>query len=211
MATRGYISYPFKRQHCFDGGEGETTVRFQVNSQSVDRVYACTIDSSPGIANVPSEPVHPTIDADVGTTAELYSTEALRSKVRSGDGFDATDGGNYWFSLGGVQLPSFQPCLVDWHSISKCALPQPHPRAEIVPGTFSKYRTWYSTAWLICMRLCAPNADLKNISGLDTRNQALDGVFHGYENLDPGFGYGVWVESTAELRVMQGREVSLVP
>jgi hypothetical protein len=39
MASKGYIPYAFKRFACFDGGQGETTVRFQVNSQSVDRIY----------------------------------------------------------------------------------------------------------------------------------------------------------------------------
>jgi hypothetical protein len=61
------------------------------------------------------------------------------------------------------------------------------------------------------MRLCAPNSDLKHISGLDTRNMALDGMLTGFDDHYPGMGLGVWVESTAELRVMPGREVQLVP
>jgi hypothetical protein len=190
---------------------GEGNVRFQVSSQSVDRIYACSIDYTPTRGVVPAESSLSIAAAEVGTITERYCTRALRSRVRSGDGLGDTDGGEYWFTLGGVQLPAFHPCLADWYSITKCNLPKPHPRAVVVPGTFGNYREWYDNAWMICMRLSAPNSDLKNISGLDTRNMALDGMLNGSTNLHPGMGLGVWVESTAELRVKPGREVELVP
>jgi hypothetical protein len=211
MAAKGYIAYPFKRYACFDGGMGEGHVRFQVNSQSVDRIYACSVDYTPTRGVVSSETTVAVGDAEVGTVAQLYSTRALRSRVRTGGGLGNTDGGEYYFTLAGMQLPAFHPCLADWYSITKCNLPKPHPRAVVVPGTFASYRLWHSNAFLICMRLCAPNSDLKHISGLDTRNMALDGMLTGFDDHFPGMGLGVWVESTAELRVMPGREVQLVP
>jgi hypothetical protein len=145
MASKGYIPYAFKRFSCFDGGQGETTVRFQVNSQSVDWIYACSIDYTPTAGVVLANSGLPTDGSENGLTAEMYSTRALRSRVNPGP-----PDGNY---TNGPQ-------------------------------------------------------------GLDTRNMALDGLLNAGEmgGLDyPGTGLGVWVESTAELRVMPGRKVQLVP
>jgi hypothetical protein len=133
MASKGYIAYPFKRYACFDGGMGEGNVRFQVNSQSVDRIYGCSIDYTPTRGVVPAESAIAITNAEVGTVAEMYCTRALRSRVRTGAGLGDTNGGQYWFTLGGVQLPAFHPCLADWYSITKCNLPKPHPRATVVP------------------------------------------------------------------------------
>jgi hypothetical protein len=210
MASKGYIPYAFKRFACFDGGQSETTVRFQVISQSVDRIYACSVDYTPTAGVVLANSGLPTDGSEKGLTAEMYSTRALRSRVNPGSLDDYTDGPQLWFTLRGVQLPSFHPSLSGWYSITQAALPKPHPRSKIVPGTFHSYRGWYDTFFLVCCRLCAPNADLKHVSGLDTRNMALDGVLNAGEmgGLDYlGTGLGVWVESTAELRVMPGREV----
>jgi hypothetical protein len=160
---------------------GEGNVRSQVNSQSVDRIYACCIDYTPTRGVVPAETAIAITNAEVGTVAEMYCTRALRSRVKTGDGLGNTNGGQYYFTLGGVQLPAFHPCLADWYSITKCNLPKPHPRATVVPGTFGSYRLWHNNAWKICMRLCAANSDLKHVSGLYTRNIALDGMLTGYD------------------------------
>jgi hypothetical protein len=102
MAAKGYIAYPFKRYACFDGGMGEGHVRFQVNSQSVDRIYACSVDYTPTRGVVSSETTVAVGDAEVGTVAQLYSTRALRSRVRTGSGLGDTDGGEYYFTLAGI-------------------------------------------------------------------------------------------------------------
>jgi hypothetical protein len=93
MASKGYIAYPYKRYMCFDGGVGEGNVRFQVSSQSVDRIYAFSVDYTPTRGVVAAETSGGVTDADIRTVAEMYCTRALRSRVRTGDGLGNTNSG----------------------------------------------------------------------------------------------------------------------
>jgi hypothetical protein len=143
-------------------------------------------------------------------TAEIYSTPALHSQLGVMDtlGVDQTNGSGY-FTLANVQLPAWSCQFTDWYSITRNSLPKKTDKDyhdDLVGGFYS----WYRTCGLICQRLCAPNADLKNVSGLNTSGLAIDGIFQYEGNMAPGYSLLVTCESTAELRVKPGREVELL-
>jgi hypothetical protein len=214
MASKGYIPYAFKRFACFQGGQYETSVRFQVNSQSVDRIYASGIDYTPTAGVVLANCGPPSDLAERGLTAELYSTRALRSRVNPGlaDG-SYTDGPHLWFTLGGVQLPSFHPrCrLVQHHAVRAAqAAPSVQDRAGHVSLVSGLVRHGLPHLLPTVRAQRRPQACQR---ARHTQHGSRWSAQRGRDEraVLPGTGLGVWVESTAELRVMPSREVQLVP
>lgn len=192
IESKGYMPINFKTYRVFSAGTDEDNVRFDVMSRSVDRIWHMSTD-----------------DANTnGSTYQVYETQmfygsypqALRSKFHTNSTFQ--------IDLAGVQMPQRPADQYELFQQTMNSLSAKDPRDVIrLPPSFSSWRDAY---YLSCLRLCAQKDDVRHCTGLDSRGVTLSGNLRltatpgGYRNI-------IIVESTAELRVMPGREVMLIP
>eukprot|EP00962_Isochrysis_galbana_P040486 scaffold14682_cov124-Isochrysis_galbana.AAC.2 len=206
IGSVGYLPIAFKRYQVFTGGLSESTCRFDVHTRSLDRLYISANSNRNG--GPPAIPTHlnmiiPDINKEVGLDAERWRTIVNQSIV--------LDDGTLSIRVAGVTLPGFAANpQTDWYPMTRSNLPSP-PSVGVVPYGLETddFHHWIRSDWLACHRFCSAKSDLRNVSGLDTRGLNLDGVV---ELTSTMFNEAlvVWTESTAELRVMPGREVQLV-
>jgi hypothetical protein len=205
MAAKGHIPIPFKRFGCFVGGIGGNNVRFNLATRSLDRLYG--VLHTPGAFGPPFlyNRVHHSLDTNFerGLDAEFYHTEHLLSTMDE-------PSKRCWFNLAGLQLPAFQPSVSDWYTLTQNNMPKPTWKDRVISAHLHSFGQWLTSTTMLCQRLCAPNSDLKNVSGLNTSGLSVDGVLE-CSDTPTGSQWLVFAESTAQLRVMPGREVKLVP
>eukprot|EP00962_Isochrysis_galbana_P001604 scaffold413_cov134-Isochrysis_galbana.AAC.3 len=208
MGRVGHIPIPFKRYQVFTGGLFESTCRFDVHTRSLDRLYI-TANSNrtggpPAIPNAyEMNLAESTNDGEVGLDAERWRTAVNQSIV--------LDDGHLSVRVAGVQLPAFAANpQTDWYAMTKSNLPAP-PTVGVIPYGLETddFHGYFGNNWLACHRFCSAKSDLRNVSGLDTRGLNLDGVVELTTTMY-NEALVIWTESTAELRVMPGREVQLV-
>jgi len=208
MARVGYIPIPFKRYQVFTGGMFESTCRFDVHTRSLDRLYiTANSNRDGGPPKIPNafemNIAELSGGGEVGLDAERWRTAVNQSIV--------LDDGHLSIKVAGVQLPAFMANpQTDWYAMTKNNLPAPTATGLIAYGLETDdFHGYYGNNWLACHRFCSAKSDLRNVSGLDTRGLNLDGVV---ELTSTMFNESlvIWTESTAELRVMPGREVQLV-
>jgi hypothetical protein len=209
MATVGYIPVPFKRVHCFQGGMNEGDVRFNIATRSLDRVYFCT-DGGEASAGAPylSNKIAiagTLLDAcERGLDHEIYDSARFRSIAANMEGTAC-------MSIAGARVPAFDASVLDWFSMTRNALPKPDENDVKDVDLRMDIATWKDGRFLACQRFCAPQSDLKNASGLDTRAVNVDGLLKTQTLVPTGHNLLVFAESTAELRIMPGREIQLIP
>jgi hypothetical protein len=169
IQEKGFIEVPFKNIHSSTGSHLGTS-RFNVATQSLDRVWVCFRnnanlgDHKPAVpargyrssANVSEFPEHTMLERWIPSEFVL----SLPDK-------NAT----FQLTLNGTQYPQFPSSADGWLAITENSLPPGHKlRSDLFRAEYT------DQCAVLCARLNAPGAEtVRSISGLDTRGVSLTG------------------------------------
>lgn len=218
FAVAGFIEAPFKSYQCVSEGTASGTSRFQVATQSLDRIWVgyrynatsvtggvTTGRQYPHSAQGPPIPVVgytpcPEMTQRHSTTMERYTTaqQCFRSP--------GPDFSLQW-TLNGSQVPQTPIFGSELLSFTKDQLPFGcYMRDDLTPAEY------LTSSFVTCLRLDMPHlGSARTQSGLDTRASNLQGLVRSTGGTPNNYDAFVAVESSPTLRIMPGRSVAVVP
>lgn len=220
MAQQSFLEVPFKAYYCFSQGHTGSS-RFQVSSQSIDRIwsawqYSGTVkaDGDSGDGNkfpytAQSAPIpvmgyapNPPLLETRGSTQEKYTAawECFQQPVK---------GMELQYQLNGAMIPqtpltSSQLLPFSGHNL---------PPGKYVSDKLSMAQ-YLKSNFVQCLRLnMAGSEDGRILSGIDSRSANLQGLLNTTGATFPSgetYNSFIAVETTATLRIMPGRAVSII-
>ena len=220
MAQQSFLEVPFKAYYCFSQSHTGSS-RFQVSSQSIDRIWSgwqyagsavvgsdATGRKYPFTAQAAPIPVmgytpNPSLETKWGsatTTKEKYSAawECFQQPVV---------GMEMQYQLNGAMIPqapmtSSQLLPFSGHNL---------PPGKYVSEDLSMAQ-YLKSSFVQCLRLnMAGSEDGRILSGIDSRSANLQGLLNTTGTaISDTYNSFIAVETTATLRVMPGRAVSIV-
>tara|TARA_R110002096_G_scaffold435646_1_gene661903 strand:- start:1349 stop:2746 length:1398 start_codon:yes stop_codon:yes gene_type:complete len=217
MASAGFIEAPFKSYQCFSEGTASGTSRFQVATQSLDRIWVgyrfnatsvtggvSTGRQYPHAVQGPPIPVLgyfpcPTMETRHGTSKERYTTAQQCFRVPGPDF-------NLQWTLNGSQIPQTPIFGSELMSFTKSQLDESdYMRDDLTAAEYM------SSAFVTCLRLNMPHTSSRLQSGLDTRASSLQGLVRTLGGTPNNYDAFLAIESSPTLRIMPGRSVAVVP
>jgi hypothetical protein len=203
IGEKGFLEVPFKNVHS----SVQTHVgasRFNVSTQSLDRVWVTFRNMSTLAANLPAVPALGYID---NSPYELSVTKGEKWLPNSLVLSNPDSNAGFQLTLNGSMYPQYPAKGNDWLAVNENSLPPGHMLCrDLGAGAYEAQR------FVLCARLNAPGSEsVRSISGLDTRGVSLAGqvVTH---NDQSGGSHQVLIfcECTSSLRVGPGRVVEVV-
>ncbi len=217
MAQQSFLEVPFKAYYCFSQGHTGSS-RFQVSSQSIDRIWsawqytgAAVVGSDatgrkyPYTAQAAPIPVmgyapNPVLLETRGSTQEKYTAawECFQQPVV---------GMEMQYQLNGAMIPqtpltSSQLLPFSGHNL---------PPGKYVSDKLSMAQ-YLKSNFVQCLRLnMAGSEDGRILSGIDSRSANLQGLLNTTgATITDAYNSFIAVETTATLRIMPGRAVSII-
>ena len=217
MASSGFLEVPFKQYYCQSEGSASGSSRFQVATQSLDRIWvgyrfnttnvvaqAATGRQYTHEAQGPPIPVlgffpNPAFSTRHSTTEERYTTAQQCFRVPGPDF-------SLQWTLNGSQIPQTPVFGSELMSFTKNQLPyDKYMRDDLTAAEY------LSSAFVSCLRLDMPHIGGRTVAGLDTRSSSLQGVVRSSGGTPNNYDTFIALETTATLRAMPGRAVAVVP
>jgi len=218
LATAGFIEAPFKSYQCFSEGTASGTSRFQVASQSLDRVWvgyrynatSVTGGTATGrqYPHAPQGPPIPIVGYSPcarmitrhGGTMERYTTAQQCFRVPGPDF-------NLQWTLNGSQIPQTPVFGSELLSFTKNQLPYgTYIRDDLTPAEY------LTSSFVTCLRLDLPCSHAgRTQTGLDTRSSSLQGLVRSLNGTPNNYDAFIALETSPTLRIMPGRAVAVVP
>ena len=214
MQNSGYLEIPFKQWYCqnepFTGG----VARFQVSTQSLDRVWigfrynGIAVKTAedlgrqyPHTAQGPPVPVlgyAPSAAMETRSeTSERYTTAQQCFRTPGLDGLQ--------WQLNGAMIPQTYVPPSELMSFTKDQLPsEEYIRDDLTAAEY------LSSSFVGCLRLNMRDSGSRLVSGLDTRSANLQGVVRSTGGNPNSYDAFIALETTATLRVMPGRAVAVI-
>ena len=212
------IEIPFKQYTtCLDTHNGST--RFHVSCQSLDRLWAVfrapgyddqgapvSVQGSTTTGGFISATSGGTVNVEVGLPQYDSGSNLSEKYIQKYD--DMYFGANnalFQFQINGSLTPGFNGNIAEWFEISRNAVTQ-------IPGgvspckTLDQYRSNFS---VICHRLCLPNSDVREISGMDCRGVNLSGSLNS-QNLPANTNVTIFLEHTSVLQISNQKQIAVV-
>jgi len=217
MASSGFLEVPFKQYYCQSEGSASGSSRFQVATQSLDRIWVGyrfnTTDVVGAVATGrqyrhetqgPPIPVlgyfpNPAFSTRHSTTEERYTTAQQCFRVPGPDF-------SLQWTLNGSQIPQTPVFGSELMSFTKNQLPyDKYMRDDLTAAEY------LSSAFVSCLRLDMPHIGGRTVAGLDTRSSSLQGVVRSSGGTPNNYDTFIALETTSTLRIMPGRAVACVP
>ena len=221
MAQQSFLEVPFKAYYCFSQGHNGSS-RFQVSSQSIDRIWSgwqytgspvvgsdATGRKYPFTAQAAPIPVlgygpNPPIETKWGslkTTVKEKYTAAWECFQQPVVGLEMQ------YQLNGAMIPQAPMTSAQLLPFSGHNLP---PGKYVSPDL--SMAQYLKSNFVQCLRLnMAGSEDGRILSGIDSRSANLQGLLNTTGTaISDSYNTFIAVETTATLRVMPGRAVSIV-
>jgi hypothetical protein len=214
LNTNEFLEVPFTNYQTFFDGAHSGSSRFNIATQSLDKLYAVWREANYSTQGAPKAICGTASDLGIGGY-QLLDSEHLGEKYTNKyfnfpwptdtDNAGVQSGGlaTAQFQLNGAMYPQFQANPDEWLGITKDAV---HSKKCNIP-TFD---FWYKHAHIHAIRLNHPNSEeLRVLSGLDTRSMNLSGVYQttGINTPKP---CTIIAQMTNTLRIGKGLAVNLI-
>ena len=221
IADVGFLELPFKSYQSFvDTHTGAT--KFSVSCQSLDRIWAVhrtagydtqgemqVIDGYKVSGQFGASASGGGVTVDFGkpdyelggvlrTNGEKMTTKFLNFTLTPA----AAGPAKFQFQLNGSFFPQFQATEEEMYAISKNSVDYPMDPTM----TLAQYKANY---FVQCIRLCLPDSDTREISGLDTRGINMSGSYN-TTNVTRDTNVVLFCEHTSTLRVGANRQIEVV-
>ena len=221
MAQQSFLEVPFKAYYSFSQGHNGSS-RFQVSSQSIDRIWSAwqyagggvpganadgrkynyTVQSAPipVLGYAPNPPMETKWGSDASTATEKY-TAAWECFQQPVVGFEMQ------YQLNGAMIP--QTPLTSSQLL-------PFSGHNLPPGKYVNdnltMAQYLKSNFVQCLRLnMAGSEDGRILSGIDSRSANLQGLLNTTgATIAAAYSSFIVVETTATLRLMPGRAVSII-
>ena len=200
MSRVGFLELPFKQYVSFRDRNANT--RFSVATQSLDRLWLVHHSANHTAEGAPILVTgYFNADAVQGFIGSEYSGEKYISNAFNFPQNDAN--AEYQLQLNGAMIPQYRAKFEDMMQISRQSI-------EGSPQDKHVLKTMKDNYAVFCVRLNLQNSErLRQISGLDTRGIALNGIYNitGYDNTKD---ITIFAEHTSVLRVGSGLQIEVV-
>ena len=200
MSRVGFLELPFKQYVSFRDRNANT--RFSVATQSLDRLWLVHHSANHTAEGAPILVTgYFNADAVQGFIGSEYSGEKYISNAFNFPQNDAD--AEYQLQLNGAMIPQYRAKFEDMMQISRQSI-------EGSPQDKHVLKTMKDNYAVFCVRLNLQNSErLRQISGLDTRGIALNGIYNitGYDNTKDVTIFG---EMTSVLRVGSGLQLEVI-
>ena len=217
MAQQSFLEVPFKAYYCFSQGHTGSS-RFQVSSQSIDRIWSAWQYSGTTVATssatgrkynytAQAAPIpvmgyapNPPLLETHGSSEEKYTAawECFQQPVK---------GMEMQYQLNGAMIPqtpltSSQLLPFSGHNL---------PPGKYVSDKLSMVQ-YLKSNFVQCLRLnMAGSEDGRILSGIDSRSANLQGLLNTTGTaIADSYNSFIAVETTATLRILPGRAVSII-
>jgi hypothetical protein len=205
IQEKGFVEVPYKNIHSSVGSHLGTS-RFNVATQSLDRVWICFRNSANLGDHKPVVPVRGYWNAS--NVSEFPEHTMLERWIPSEFVLSLPNkSATFQLTLNGSQLHQF-PCSADgWLAITENSLPPGHKlRRDLFRAEYM------DQCAVLCARLNAPGAEtVRSISGLDTRGVSLTGQLTSQNDSSSGAHQClIFSECTSSLRIGAGRVVEVI-
>ena len=200
MSKVGFLELPFKQYISFR--DQNANMRFSVASQSLDRIWLVHHDVSHNIVGGAKQ-VTGYGNEDFATRTFIDSKYAGEKYISQAFNFPENNAAStYQLQLNGALLPQYKASFEDMMQISKQSI-------EGVTENKHYLNTMKDNYAVFCVRLNLQNCErLRQLSGLDTRGIALNGIYSidGYTTTKP---VTLFAEITSVLKVGQGLQIAV--
>ena len=200
MSRVGFLELPFKQYVSFRDRNANT--RFSVATQSLDRLWLVHHSANHTAEGAPILVTgYFNADAVQGFIGSEYSGEKYISNAFNFPQNDAD--AEYQLQLNGAMIPQYRAKFEDMMQISRQSI-------EGSPQDKHVLKTMKDNYAVFCVRLNLQNSErLRQISGLDTRGIALNGIYNitGYDNTKD---ISIFAEVTSVLRVGSGLQLEVI-
>jgi hypothetical protein len=205
ISEKGFIEIPYKNVHSSVGTHLGSS-RFNVATQSLDRVWVCFRAMSGIGSHLPAIPARGYRNA--ANASEFPEHTTLERWVPAEFVLAFPDvNAKYQLTLNGSMVPQHAASPDDWLSITENSLPPGH---MLRPDLFRA--EYLDQCAVLCVRLNAPGAEtVRSISGLDTRGVSLTGQLNTQNGGSSGTHQAlIFSECTSSLRVGPGRVCEVI-
>jgi len=197
MSKVGFLELPFKQYISFR--DKNQNMRFSVASQSLDRIWLVHHDANHNDVGGGKAVTGYTTTSGVTFIDEKYQGEKYISQAFNFP--ENTTGATYQLQLNGALLPQYKATFEDMMQIS---------RQSIEGASENKHylKTMKDNYAVFCARLNLQNCErVRQISGLDTRGIALNGIYNitGYTAKD----VTIFAEVTSVLKIGPGLQLQV--
>jgi len=199
MSKVGFLELPFKQYISFR--DQNANMRFSVASQSLDRIWLVHHDENHNIVGGGKRVTgYKDVSGNVNFIDAKYSGEKYISQAFNFPENNAAS--TYQLQLNGALLPQYKASFEDMMQISKQSI-------EGVTENKHYLKTMKDNYAVFCVRLNLQNCErLRQLSGLDTRGIAMNGVYtiDSYTNTKP---ITVFAEITSVLKIGSGLQIAV--
>jgi len=205
IKDNGFIEVPFKNYFTFFEGSHSGSTRFNIGTQSLDRVTAVWRPSAYATQGAPVLISGMKDNTGVAATGQLENAAHAGEKYTSKYFNFAKPSGltTAQFQLNGTLYPQMAATTDEWYQITKDS----HKKKS---NQIKSLQAWNNNYHIYSVRLNQPEADeLRLISGLDTRSQNMAGSLNS-TGVSGGPAVVIICECTSTLRIGANMQLSVV-